>query len=249
MDENNIDSIFRERFGEAEKSPSPEVWRRIEAALDEQAAMGAPRRRRKNMNRYAAAAVLLLVAGIAFLIIQIQRPEEITTPKPATEIARQPTRTTLDPERSGQARIVMQQVPEMQASIPARATVPRARSIRRSASRAAENGNLNAEIASLSVLDDVAVKPTLDDPNGEVILAAVEIPTAPSVQPEEAVLEIAMQEEAGRTSADAAPPKERNRNIITTLLNTLSENVISGENKGIQFRADEEGTLRIAIQR
>lgn len=229
MKEQDIDRLFREAFHEAEETPSQNAWLRIEKQLsEEKVIVSLPNR--KYWAFYAAAILLLIGIGLTFMktyyISQQSQSSQITSNK-----------IFIEAETDNSIKKHIDVKPEIVLAI----KTPQKH--RQSIIKQKGNERTNIEIkinkieAKMHVLDliDLSKKIT---PNN--------IPVHQVNEVEDLKPLIELEEETKSMYANTDAPSAK-RTLITTILNSISEQIEISDTKNIRFRADEEGSLSIDI--
>lgn len=236
MEEKDLDKIFREAFNEAEETPSSKVWTNIkEGILMKEEPTILPSKRRIYWP-YAAAAVLLITIGGYWAISVNTKKEflnassETTVPHPKTEIqVEESPQKEIGispnhydrkmPEKENTKTIVKKKVNENKNTIEPQRELIQLEKLPESklALISLELENKNDKLPSVRQVTEI------DD-----------------IKP---LIEFDDEPESMLASSD----KNENKNIISTVLNKISENLDSPNNKGIRFVVDEEGSFGINI--
>lgn len=242
MENKEIDKLFKEALEAAEATPNDKVWQGIEAALDQEKENIVPiaRQRKLHWTYYAAAASVLLALGVVVWTIQyaenvhpkdtslaqhvptqpVQTPEDIapgTSLSSATEIIGQPTPETVQEHTVSYTHAIEKPTPAT--------SEPRVTELPKLEMRGIQEAGSD-RLQSLATLNATTELPTYRVTEIEEI--------KPLIEPEEEM-----------ESMYAASDPYNKSTIVTSLLNSISENMESNSGREVRFRADEEGSIRI----
>ncbi|MFZ4862224.1 hypothetical protein ACL9RF_08550 [Sphingobacterium sp. Mn56C] len=244
MEDQDVDKLFQKAFAEAEETPSDRVWENIESALPtEQKTVVLPKRNYRWL--YYAALLAVCIAASLF----IYRVQETVPVGKDTTVANRNLDSSIHTESDKEISLEIAAKPTQHASpvadVPS-AIVQHAQHTDADTDMAQTGGAVARNNTSLA-----AVKLT-EGKRIELHNLTADMPSSPIIE----VTEIAdikplieSDEDMDTMLAQVNSSTESNRNVVTSLLNVLAENIgteISNK-KEIRFRADEEGSFRIDI--
>lgn len=234
MEDKDLDKLFRDTFIDAQENPRDGIWQKIENTLEEQP-KAAPISRIKYWPALSAAAILVITLGYW----GIKQSNKQETP----EIAEKKVLLS-------NANIDKQEVVKQNSNI----------APQKDESIKLQKEDLDKEL-QVATTNEMPAKPAkehnIQNTNIEVIEATkatrltvnnptLELPTVRQVTEIDDIQPLIEPEEEMETMLASAEPKVReNRNIITSVLNTISENIDT--KKEVRFYADEEGSFGINI--
>lgn len=247
MKEEDIDRLFREAFHEAEEIPNKNVWQQIEQQLDEKKIIQIPSRK-YGWIKYAAA---ILILASTFMLTKViyntdgtrQDSDAVITAqhseaKPDTmasleqieqlTIQEDADRSRDDNKKDQTVRIAsinLHELPESKTGI----------------KEASKRNNIEIIVNDLE-----ETKPMLTGLGDFHQADGTNIPVRQVTEIEDIKPLIDLDEETESMYAQA-PHETSNKNIVTSILNSISEKLEVSPTKDIRFRADEEGSLRIDI--
>lgn len=244
MKEEDIDRLFREAFHEAEETPNQNVWQRIERELEEsqKKTIRFPLRKQPWI-RYAAAAILILVAAFGLLKISYrsdtQSPDRSETIVAQNQENKEKKTTIQHSENLEQVQITSnkEKGETIQSADIALAVQPQRVEKQKSYDRV----NVDLKIGDLE-----ESKPKLLNLKEVQEVYTSNIPVHQVTEIEDIKPLIDLDEETESMYAHA-PHEAANKNVVTSILNTISEKIEVSTTKDIRFRADDEGSFRIDI--
>lgn len=249
MKEKDIDRLFREAFHEAEQKPSQNVWQQIEKQLDEEKKIIHLPSKNRHWIAYVAAA-LLLALSVTFIQINYNTETRATDNETTIAINQRPANPAhTDFERS---QIVVkteldnkQMDNKKQNKIALIATAASSQTAHQTKTAQHTTTRMDVEL-KINKLEES--RPDLTGINELSQITVPNIPVYQVTEIEDIKPLIEPEEEIESMYAQAAPNNRTdNKNIVTSILNTISENIEVSNTKDIRFRADEEGSLRIDI--
>lgn len=249
MKEQDIDSLFRDAFHEAEEKPSKNVWEQIEKKLDE-LETPAPllSNRRYAWLKYAAAAILFLGAGI-FLAKIKHSNENQSFDQRETVIAQLPTNileTTTDNKNTPYIETKLENTKHKKNKQNARARLASTSQLSQLNVKSKEKELNNRVQQRLDIADLEETKPGSIDLIQFSHSIATTHPIYQVTEIEDIKPLIDLNDEMESMYAQS-PHDNTNKNIVTSLLNSITEKIEVSTTKDIRFRADEEGSFRIDI--
>ncbi|WP_164122467.1 MULTISPECIES: hypothetical protein [Sphingobacterium] len=244
MKEEDIDRLFREAFHEAEETPNQNVWQRIERELDESKKKTVRLPWRKQIwVRYVAAAILLLAATFGLLKLSYksdtQSPDGSETIVAKKQENNQKYTTIQHSENTEQVQIATDKNKE--EKIHRTDIVLAIQPQRVEKQKSYDRVNVDLKIGDLE-----ESKPKLLNLKEVQEVYTSNIPVHQVIEIEDIKPLIDLDEETESMYAQA-PHETANKNVVTSILNTISEKIEVSTTKDIRFRADEEGSLRIDI--
>lgn len=244
MKENDIDRLFREAFQEAEETPSKHVWEQIEKQLEEDDNIVRMPSKRKFRIISAAAAIVIFMGSLAFFKIYYSNQNEIeyvqvNTLKnhPSENKGPNITETTVSPHRN---TIEIVENENRTSAI----TNPGGQHI---IENKKPDVKKDENITKLKLVQLEEIKPYIARIETSSEMSTPQAPIRQVTEVEDIKPLIEPEEETESMLAQVSPVVSNNKNIVTSILNTISENIEVGDSKEIRFRADEEGSLRIDI--
>lgn len=248
MENKDLDQLFRDGFNDAEEQPQDKVWQNIEAALEQQQAqkiVPVVRKTAFHWLHYAAAASVLVALGIVFWTVQTAEDRAGTEQKaamqqtpgePPHQVAEVPD---MIPMETKEKKAVVPDKPLEQTVIVATKQVVETYKSPSPTEARVKLPNLNLEGIESTAPTRLTSLTTAEDKSAPPTYRVTEIENIkPLIEPEE---------ELESMYASAAPETKGKATIVTTLLNSISENIEISPTKDIRFRSDEEGSLRIDI--
>ncbi len=237
MEDKELDKLFQDTFTEAEEAPSQEVWTKIEASLPDTKEI-VPLYSQRRWWLYASAAVVTIGLTYFGITYQIKENEKPYTDKEVISAATDVNEDILNKDRDEKNPTTV----ELNTTELAIST-----SSRQIASKAVETTAVTEKIKPIYIENLSTADITLAQVNiDESLTAAPKIIQVVEIEEIKPLIE--PDEETEYMLAEAPQQiTENNKNIITTLLNTISENIDSKSAKEIRFYADEEGSFGINI--
>lgn len=235
MKEKDIDRLFRDTFYEAEETPDKSIWQRIEKQLDEEKNVVHLPQRRQTWISYAAAAILILGATLAIIKLDYvpeNRPLAHVKPSPIFE----------QPTDHGTSKVVQVNQTEHTSNKP-EITVA-SHDQRQHIRKQDHTDRVHVELLTHDLEE---IKPILALPETPSLAITSDVPVYQVTEIEDIKPLIEPEEEMESMYAQTTPATPAGKNIVTSILNTISENIEVSNTKDIRFRADEEGSLRIDI--
>lgn len=235
MEDKDLDQLFREAFNEAQETPSSKVWTNIDANLTEAKPIISIQTRR-NYWSYAAAAVLLIALG-SYWGISLNNKKEITAPVSEQTI----TKSTTE----------IQQIENLKSDINVSPNHYDRKIVEtmshKSIIRKKESDHKQTNVSQRTLIQIEAI------PESKLTLSSLELNTKkhelPSIRQVTEIDDIKplIEFDEEPETMLASSNKDENKNIISTVLNKISENLDPQDNKGIRFVVDEEGSFGINI--
>lgn len=246
MENKDFDKLFRDAFEAAEATPSDRVWQGIEATLEQEKEKIVPmaKRRPYHWAYYATAASVLLALGVVIWTMQSTKDINFSGTEIAMQEPKHSTETTegvkLEAVEPIAPKIIDQPSPDaLQVT-----TVSEVHLGKSPVMTAAEPPLTELPKLELQGIQEAA-------PSNLQTLASLkigtELPTYRVTEIEEIKPLIESEEEMESMYANVTTDPYNRNTIVTSLLNTISENVETNNNREIRFRADEEGSIRIDI--
>lgn len=243
MKEEEIDTLFRNAFHEAEETPDQNVWEKIEKQLDEQKQVIQIPARRNTWLKYAAAAILIFGSVLTWL--KIDNDSHHSTPEKKVSIISDkdsfPLPSAIKKEQIAMSEVTSKEITEQErtTSLP----IPAAR-----LPQSATNDHLEQKRKQIILsTDDVEpAKPMLASAQSLSQRNITDLPVHQVTEIEGIKPLISFEEETESMYANT-PHESSNQNIVTSILNTISDKLEVSSTKDIRFRADEEGSFRIDI--
>lgn len=241
MENKDIDKLFRDSFNNAEATPSPDLWQRIETQLDQEEKIVSLPKRKLAWLPYASAAAILLIIGGTLLF----HKKEIATPgtlasqeKNSTTVEDSHTPTATEGIREhkqhepvktvGSTNNIQLAVTKKPKTTKETTTLKRLESIK--------NVEIQEEEVSTPQFTELAaVKPV---ESGTYRVVEIE-DLKPLIEPEE--------DQSSMLAAVETENSKGNNTIITSLLNAITNNIDTEKAREIRFSADEEGSIRINL--
>lgn len=249
MEHKDLDKLFRDSFDDAEEQPRDRVWHNIEAALEQQQAQKAvPLARKKrafHWLHYAAAASVLVALGIVFWTVQTAEEragieQKVAMQQTSDEPQHQAAEVSVTiPLKTKQKNINAPNEPLAQT-----VTVSTKQPVERHKSPSLAEAKVKLPSLNLEGIESTAPTrltslTTAEDKSAPPTYRVTEIgDIKPLIEP---------YQDMESMYASATPETTDKATIVTTLLNSVSENIELSPTKDIRFRSDEEGSLRIDI--
>ncbi|HMR19562.1 MAG TPA: hypothetical protein PKA53_09715 [Sphingobacterium sp.] len=244
MENKDLDSLFREAFKDAEEAPHDRVWQSIEAALGDQADI-VPLRHKRSFHwlYYAAAASVIVALGLVIWTTGTVVDRTGGT----TETAFQQPADNLKDQAVADLPIIPKTEDQGNAERPNSRTQPVLVATTHAGKSTSEHHL--AVVKTMETLQTDAIEPVGPKQltSGITIEYSSALPTYKITEVGDIKPLIEPDEEMESMYATATPDLAGNRTIVTSLLNTLSENIEIANAKDIRFRTDEEGSLRVDI--
>ncbi len=247
MKEEDIDKLFHNAFHEAEETPSNNVWKQIEKKLDEHRLPVQITPRRYTWIKYAAAALILM--GTTLILLRTNYKTELSSSAvEETDIIAEATRNngaitepieqTAPLASEGIDRHYVK--PNLSQQITA---TERIKLISDKLDKTAQSQRKNIDLVT-NCLEET--KPILANIKDIQQINITDIPVR-QVTEMEAIKPLIDLDEDTESMYAQAPHETANKNIVTTILNTISEKIEVSPTKDVRFRTDEEGSFRIDI--
>lgn len=240
MEDKDLDKLFRDAFIDAEETPDKAIWDKIETNLEQETPI-IPLYRKRIWPSYAAAAILLLGLGVYFGIkINAERNNHDNLESNA--IAEQTIeKSTI--ETSSSKDITVEKPFEAPHTIVPRKEVQLAKTTATIDSQEKEE-ELARSYTKLKALPE----PQLVITQVKIDKSIEELPIVRQVTEIEDIKPLFEFEEEEETMwASSNSNVKENKNIITTLLNKISENIETKSDEKVRFYADDEGSFGINI--
>lgn len=237
MENKDIDKLFREVFSDAQENPPNDMWSKIESSLDEEKKVIPLKRSTAHVYKYAAAAVIalgLIFSTYKFLIVKDNKlSPSVIAEKNNKAIEKTQSVITYDSTLK-----VLEKKQPLQNKL---AALPQ------SSSEMTGNKKLtnSRELVSIEEIKVPSLAIDLDKQPHSITALNVSVNQVTEVDDIKPLIE--PEEETESMYASSQTKHQSNSNVVTTILNTLSENIEVSDTKDIRFRADEEGSLRIEI--
>lgn len=235
MEDKEFDKLFREAFIEAEETPSDSVWSNIEDKLNN-AENIVPIKKRTNWWTMAAAIALFFGVSTYFL-------KNTFIDKPTIKLASQ--KTEVNPSREEPKLIAKNGNDTDNIIVDNPITkIEGTKSMVLIGMDTDKQGNSSIkEKVDIGILEESTLVANLEldkqTSNLPVIRQVTEID---DIKPF-----IEFEEETETMLASTQKPSKEGGNIITSLLNTLTDNIDQKVKKDVRFQADEEGSFSISI--
>lgn len=237
MNDKELDKLFKDQLSDAEVSPSDQIWGEIEKELDR------PHKktivRKLNWMKYAA--LLLVTLGVAILLHSRFSEEEIQPTKLA-QLSEEQLEVKLPPVSVEKAQI---ESPKTEAIV---------HQVASNRQVAAKQATAIEEPTVEKLTQPFKQEKKLALPN--LSLATVKLPKSESLTTEKVIRRRVVEVEPIRPLVDLEEGEETmlannnsapNQNIVTGILNKLSNAINTDEQKIVRFSHDEEGSFHIDI--
>lgn len=236
MEDKDLDRLFRDAFHKAEEIPDDSNWNIIETRLNEQKNIVLISKR-KNWWAYATAAIVILGLGYFGIAMNFRQKDTKNIEKEITasvdvEKDSKSMPIPIDTNVKGDDDLPRQIIPATEKKI----------AKRREAPKIVEENTTQMHLVTIETI-----------PENQLVLSKMELNNKTSELPKfRQVTEIddikpLIEPEEEMESMLASNKTERSKNLITSLLNTISEKIDPKSNKEIHFYADEEGSFGINI--
>lgn len=242
MENKDIDKLFRDSFNNAEATPSPDLWQRIETQLNQEEKIVSLPKRKFAWLPYASAAAILLIIGGALLF----HKKEIATPDTLASHEKSGTivENNTTPTATGSIKEYKQNEPVKTVGH-STSNVQLAVTKRPKATKETTTLKRLESIKNIEIQEEEVSTPQLTE---LAVVKPVETGTYQVVEIED--LKPLIEPEEDQSSMLAAVETETNKGsntIITSLLNAITNNIDTEKAKEIRFSADEEGSIRINL--
>lgn len=240
MKENDIDNLFRETFRHAEESPRADLWQNIEKELVASAEPIKLSKKKSIWYSIAAAAVLLLAFGVGLKLMQQTNDIEVKSTSEALMVNLPPV-STQDQEEKNKVQTVDKTQTSLQQDNNHNIIV-------------ANKTKRNTEVPSQDQFEEERIVSTIEyQLEGESLeitnfspLRTLELQIHQVTEIEDIKPLIEPEEEMESMLASTDNQAE-NKNVVTTILNTITDKITINEKNSISFSADDEGSFKINI--
>ena len=241
MKEKELEELFRSRFNTAEETPNPSVWNNIEQALDQTPVV--PIRKKNKTWRYASVAAAAVIA----LTIGYTQLTNTFHPEQHTEYAVLP-KSTVHPTEDQMSSLM--ETPKTTAHTPTEVAIasrPTIAALTPAISHTPAPQQVISEVVETLELAEKAPR----EPHSAINTQHIQtVPTELSIiqvtEIEDLKPLVPVDEELESLYASTATSTSTS-NVVTTLLNKITENIDVLDSKNLRFSADEEGSIRLDI--
>ncbi|MBL1409684.1 hypothetical protein [Sphingobacterium faecale] len=243
MKEEEIDKLFRRAFHEAEETPTKNIWRQIEKQLDEKEQVIRIPSKRNTWFKYAAAAFLAFGTILTWLKLDNSN-HLLTTDKSVSIIPdkdESPLPSIIKQEQPATPKVISNEITEKEKM--SSTVILASKQVQSVVNNHLEQKRKKIE---LSTNDLEEVKPMLTSLQSQQQRNAADLPIRQVTEIEGIKPLISFDEETESMYAHT-PHESSNQNIVTSILNTISDKLEISTTKDIRFRADEEGSFRVDI--
>lgn len=230
MEDKDIDKVFRDAFIEAEETPSPLLWSKIEEQL---ASVKPIRTTSKKLNwwAYAAAALLVIGFGIHLSTRKFNASHKIKlTAKTAPTTLQLPPAKNATIEKTAESATVAY-TPQKNTQLHAKSSTKENHTVDKKQLVVLESLTEDLKVAHLKLDTTTPTRPLLR-----------QVTEIDDIKPF-----IEFEEEQETMLAHSKPKGQEKKNIVTSLLNNITDNFDSKINKEVRFHADEEGSFSLSI--
>ncbi len=236
MEDKDLDRLFRDTFIDAEENPREGIWQKIEHKLEEQPKVVGISTK-KNWLSLSAAAILLFTLGYWGITknykkntLEVSEKEVLLSNVDIVQDKIAPQHSNTVPQKDERIKLEKQTLDKKIQLATIKKTTTKQTIV------------YNREINTIEGVEEIkptqltAHKPTTELPLVRQVTEIDDI--QPLIEPEE---------EMETMLASTSPKAKESRNIITTVLNTISENIDTKSAPEVRFYADEEGSFGINI--
>lgn len=229
MKNNDLEKLFRDTFNKAEETPNPLIWNKIEEQLDVEEKI-IPIKNKRNTWFYYIAASLLLIGTFSY--IALKNNQNIDIHNTTNEY-------TLIQAESKDMEVNDKQVEPLTFPSP---TLEKEK-IKKHTVAIKKNIIAHQHIEKVTI-EELPMEEnitTLSKPDLNIAIT----PILRQVTEIEDIKPLIELDEESETML--ATTNNENKNVITTILNTITENIDTKTNKELRFYADDEGSFGINI--
>ncbi len=235
MEDKDLDKLFQEAFKEAEEIPRPEIWVQIENKLKDDSKV-VPIRKRNNWWSYAAAAAIFVsISGyLTSKVFEERSTIKLTANVPTPEKATSNYNYNTTKSQSVDEKLKQDNNTKYEHLVNYR---------EKNSDNNLEAGTSKVELVYIEELTEnqLLANIKLEEPTSHLPIVR-QVTEIDDIKP---IFEFEEESE----SMYAATPNEgkEKKNIITTLLNNITDNIDSKVNKEVRFHTDDEGSFSISI--
>ena len=233
MENNDIDKIFRDAFEKAEETPNSNIWDKIEQELETEQNV-IPISKRNTWAKYAIAACTLLILGIGYRLSK--NNEEIVIKDEKIALI-EDKKTDINIPKDQRINDVSNDFP-LEKPRTELNEISFAKEVSTAKNQETRHQALVEEVYPSEIeIEELA---SIDNSHELNVIQVTEI------EPVKQLIE--NTEEIPETMyASTATESPKHSNVVTNVLNKITENIELSDSKNIRFSADDEGSIRIDI--